>query len=90
MGWRRIVVDGLLYRWHWGSTHIVIQNWDGKRVGAPHPWTLKGMTPDAWERALWKGSNGIGVWPSDVARYIGDLASHMEATAERALDRLTD
>lgn len=80
MGWRRIVVDGVPYRWHWGRSHIVIQNESGKRVGAPHPWELKGMTPDAWERSLWKGNANAGVFPRDVARYIADLESHMEAS----------
>lgn len=75
MSRRKIVVDGVSYRWQMGSYLTVWRDNDGqlaKLFSISHE-ELKGTTPDVIERGLWKkygDGSVISVWPSEVAAEI--------------------
>lgn len=76
MSRRKIVVDGVSYRWQMGS-YLTVWRDDGDRrpvklFSISHE-ELKGTTPDVIERGLWKkygDGSVISVWPSEVAAEI--------------------
>jgi hypothetical protein len=69
---RNIVVDGKTYKWKCGSCFVDIRDDKGNRVGPPelHASTVKGITPEHWERGQWKITYDGMLRPREVAAFI--------------------
>lgn len=69
---RVINVDGKVWRFKVGRSHVVFQAPNGRKSVAPCA-DVAGFTPTEWERGRWKGY--AAVVPSNVADWIrGKLA----------------
>ena len=71
-GTRRIVVNGATWRWAVGKGNVSLWSPDGVRHNA-HASTIKGITPDVYDRGKWKRTSDGSVCPSHVRAYIEGL-----------------
>jgi hypothetical protein len=67
--WRKIVVDGKNYRWR-GSSFVIVQDENGRRVAAGNATEIKGLTWNDWERGHWKRTNDGMMRPGEVAAFV--------------------
>lgn len=68
-GWRKIVVDGKSYRWR-GSSFVIVQDENGKRVAAGNAPEVKDLTWNDWERGGWKKTQDGMMMPREVAAFV--------------------
>lgn len=67
---RALMVAGTMWRWRCGrGGNVVAYSEHGERrcAGA---WTIRGMTPDTFERGQWKITTDGMVRPSDVVKWL--------------------
>jgi hypothetical protein len=69
MRWRRIIIDGKSYRYHVGKGTVVIRTPDGATL-TPKAERVKGLSAEAFERGVWKGTEDGMIRPIDVRRFV--------------------
>jgi len=67
---RLLVVDGTKWRWRCGKGGNVIAYSEHGERRCAWAWTIKGITPDEFERGKWKITSSGMVKPSDVANWL--------------------
>ena len=69
---RELIVQGKNWKWQLGRTNVVAYCENGTKLVAP-AWTVKGVSPDVYERGRWKRNSDASVLPSDVVKWIENL-----------------
>lgn len=66
---RLINVGGVMWKWFCGRGGVVAFSEKGERK---FEWasTIKGISPDAWDRGHWKKSGDGALTPGDVAKWL--------------------
>jgi hypothetical protein len=67
---RLLIVDGTKWRWRCGKGGNVIAYSEHGERRCAGAWTIKGITPDEFDRGKWKITSSGVVKPSDVVTWL--------------------